>query len=254
MNGMKSVLGHHWTTHSLIVLVLFFGLGGILTLAGGDRVTSMTANRLIGTLVAAVGAATLIIAGFICSSGLSSLTDGADGAAIHPTNALSHASQNAIHDRRRPDVILATAALAGPPFVTDDPEPVELHHWEIYLATQQYHNADGWSGTSPHLEINYGVLPDVQLHIIAPGRLQQGPRPTGPFWLRRHGARGQIPLPPRNGSPAADRHLSARRTAFRQSQRRLGQWQGPGVCPNLAPEKTGRLDDLRRRRLLVQSR
>jgi hypothetical protein len=52
--------------------------------------------------------------------------------------------------------------------VTDDPEPVDLHHWEVYLATQQNHNADGWSGTAPHLEINYGVIPDVQLHLIAP--------------------------------------------------------------------------------------
>ncbi len=63
---------------------------------------------------------------------------------------------------------LATSAHAGPPFVTDDPEPVELHHWEIYLATQQYHSADGWSGTAPHFEINYGVIPDVQLHVLAP--------------------------------------------------------------------------------------
>lgn len=58
--------------------------------------------------------------------------------------------------------------LGGPPFVTDDPEPVELHHWEIYLASQQYHSADGWSGTAPHLEMNYGVLPEMQLHLIAP--------------------------------------------------------------------------------------
>ena len=63
---------------------------------------------------------------------------------------------------------LAAAAHAGPPFVTDDPEPVDYKHWEIYLSTQQYHNADGWSGTAPHLEINYGVVPDVQLHVIAP--------------------------------------------------------------------------------------
>ena len=65
---------------------------------------------------------------------------------------------------------LAMAAIAhsGPPFVTDDPEPVDFKHWEVYLATQQNHNADGWSGTAPHLEINYGLVPDVQLHLIAP--------------------------------------------------------------------------------------
>ncbi|MEP6667838.1 MAG: hypothetical protein ABJF10_01715 [Chthoniobacter sp.] len=70
---------------------------------------------------------------------------------------------------------LAGAAHAGPPFLTDDPEPVELHHWEFYLATQQIHNADGWSGTAPHIEINYGVLPDVQLHVIAPFGYNKAP-------------------------------------------------------------------------------
>jgi hypothetical protein len=63
---------------------------------------------------------------------------------------------------------LAGAAYAGPPYITDDPEPVDLHHWEVYLATQQFHSADGWSGTAPHLEVNYGVVPDMQLHVIAP--------------------------------------------------------------------------------------
>ena len=27
---------------------------------------------------------------------------------------------------------------------------------------------DGWAGTSPHVEVNYGAFPDVQLHVIAP--------------------------------------------------------------------------------------
>ena len=63
---------------------------------------------------------------------------------------------------------LAAVAHAGPPFVTDDPEPVDFKHWEIYLATLQTHNADGWSGTAPHIEINYGIVPDVQLHLVAP--------------------------------------------------------------------------------------
>jgi hypothetical protein len=57
---------------------------------------------------------------------------------------------------------------AGPPFVTDDPEPVEYHHWEVYLASQTDHTPDGIAGTLPHLEVNYGVIPDVQLHLIVP--------------------------------------------------------------------------------------
>lgn len=57
---------------------------------------------------------------------------------------------------------------AGPPFATDDPEPVELHHWEFYLATQQSRSDGDWSGPAPILELNYGALPDLQLHLVAP--------------------------------------------------------------------------------------
>jgi hypothetical protein len=58
--------------------------------------------------------------------------------------------------------------LAGPPFRTDDPEPVEYEHWEFYLASQYANDKDGVSSTAPHLEVNYGVLPNVQLHLIVP--------------------------------------------------------------------------------------
>ena len=58
--------------------------------------------------------------------------------------------------------------LAGPPFITDDPEPVEYQHWEWYLASQSFKTPDGWSGTAPHLEVNYGAISNVQLHLIAP--------------------------------------------------------------------------------------
>ena len=66
--------------------------------------------------------------------------------------------------------LLTAAALtrAGPPFVTDDPEPVEFRHWEVYLGSQYEHRNDGASGTLPHVEVNYGVIPDLQLHLIAP--------------------------------------------------------------------------------------
>ncbi|MDD5628127.1 MAG: hypothetical protein PHU21_03615 [Elusimicrobia bacterium] len=65
--------------------------------------------------------------------------------------------------------LLVPARLrAGPPYVTDDPEPVAYKHWEIYLASQLFHDDAGWSGTLPHAEVNYGAAPDLQLHIIAP--------------------------------------------------------------------------------------
>jgi hypothetical protein len=62
----------------------------------------------------------------------------------------------------------AFTVIAGPPFVTDDPEPVDYQHWEFYIASIHTETADGWSGTAPHIEINYGVVTNVQLHLIAP--------------------------------------------------------------------------------------
>ena len=62
----------------------------------------------------------------------------------------------------------AAAAFAGPPFVTDDPEPVKLHHWEFYIASQYQKGSAGTIGTAPHIEINYGGFPETQLHLIVP--------------------------------------------------------------------------------------
>ncbi len=63
--------------------------------------------------------------------------------------------------------ILAAFLLAGPPFFTDDPEPVDFRHWEFYLASAQIKNGHDDSGTAPHFEINYGIAPNAMLHIIA---------------------------------------------------------------------------------------
>ena len=68
-------------------------------------------------------------------------------------------------------IVLASApraALAGPPFKTDDPETVEYKHWEIYLATQYIKDRDQVSATLPHVEVNYGLVPNLQVHLIAP--------------------------------------------------------------------------------------
>lgn len=78
-------------------------------------------------------------------------------------------------ERRKINLLLALfigsalAALAGPPFATDDPEPVDYQHWEFYVASQHAETAGGdWSGTAPHIEINYGAVSNLQLHLIAP--------------------------------------------------------------------------------------
>lgn len=57
---------------------------------------------------------------------------------------------------------------AGPPFNTDDPEPVPFKHWEYYISSIDRFQPKAWSGTLPHFEVNYGIIPDVQLHILMP--------------------------------------------------------------------------------------
>ena len=58
--------------------------------------------------------------------------------------------------------------FAGPPFLTDDPEPVEYRHWEVYLAATFERTRSERTGSFPQVEVNYGLLPDLQVHLIAP--------------------------------------------------------------------------------------
>lgn len=58
--------------------------------------------------------------------------------------------------------------LAGPPFVTDDPEPVDYGHWEVYGFSTGTHVEDDTSGTLAGVEVNYGAAPELQLHMIVP--------------------------------------------------------------------------------------
>lgn len=58
-----------------------------------------------------------------------------------------------------------TTALAGPPYVTDDPEPTDPGKWEIYgFATRTgfQHGAEGDGG----FDINYGGAKNLQLSAV----------------------------------------------------------------------------------------
>ncbi|MDR3653946.1 MAG: hypothetical protein P4L34_13370 [Paludibacter sp.] len=57
---------------------------------------------------------------------------------------------------------------AGPPFNTDDPQPVDFRHWEYYIASINTFRPNESLGTSPHVEVNYGLVPNVQVHLILP--------------------------------------------------------------------------------------
>jgi hypothetical protein len=56
----------------------------------------------------------------------------------------------------------------GPPYQTDDPVPVDLHHYEFYV----FGSADGtpveMDSLGPAFEFNWGAVPRVQLHAILP--------------------------------------------------------------------------------------
>ena len=67
-------------------------------------------------------------------------------------------------------------AIAGPPFVTDDPEPVAFGHYEFYtLSTGSAVRGDA-SGLGPAWEFNYGLVANGQVHIIVPLAFD---KPTG---------------------------------------------------------------------------
>jgi hypothetical protein len=74
------------------------------------------------------------------------------------------------------------AAIAGPPFLTDDPEPVDLHHAEINLIAQQTRVAGGRGG-SVSGELNLGCAAETQCHVAVPiafDRPAGGASRTGP--------------------------------------------------------------------------
>jgi subtilisin family serine protease len=62
----------------------------------------------------------------------------------------------------------STPANAGPPFRTDDPEPVEFGHYEFYTFYSGTHVNGDTSGVRPGFELNYGLIPNGQFHIVAP--------------------------------------------------------------------------------------
>ncbi|MBW5435323.1 hypothetical protein FXB41_11200 [Bradyrhizobium canariense] len=69
-------------------------------------------------------------------------------------------------------VLLARPAVAGPPFVSDDPEPTEYHHFEIYTFNNGTNTRDGIDGGAG-IDFNYGAAPDLQLTATLPAGFSQ---------------------------------------------------------------------------------
>jgi hypothetical protein len=63
--------------------------------------------------------------------------------------------------------LLTRPAVAGPPYISDDPEPTDYQHFEIYtynLGTAARNGSNGQSG----IDFNYGAAPDLQLTATLP--------------------------------------------------------------------------------------
>jgi hypothetical protein len=62
---------------------------------------------------------------------------------------------------------LASPAMAGPPYVTDDPEPTDTGHWEVYGFASGV-GLKGDTAAQSGFDINYGAAKDLQLTLVAP--------------------------------------------------------------------------------------
>lgn len=62
----------------------------------------------------------------------------------------------------------ASAAIAGPPFLTDDPDPTETGHWEIYAPYLESEGRGGDLEGAAGAELNYGAAKDLQLTVGLP--------------------------------------------------------------------------------------
>jgi len=79
-------------------------------------------------------------------------------------------------------VSASPTALAGPPFQTDDPEPIDFRHYEFYTFAASDGTPAETDTVGPAVEFNWGPLPNVHLHIIVPASAvlpANGPRTFG---------------------------------------------------------------------------
>lgn len=62
---------------------------------------------------------------------------------------------------------IATPAAAGPPYITDDPQPTDAGHWEIYNFVGGSHVTGDTAGEGG-IDLNYGAAKDLQLTLVVP--------------------------------------------------------------------------------------
>ncbi len=115
-------------------------------------------------------------------------------------------------------LMLAASKLGaqGPPYQTDDPVPVDLHHYEFYIFGAVDGTPAEIDSTGPAFEFNWGAIPRVQLHAILPwGGVFPSNNPvylpggTGPsaFGLTDMELGVKFAIHQRNQARPANRHL-----------------------------------------------
>ena len=109
-----------------------------------------------------------------------------------------------------PLVLLATTNLrAGPPFQTDDPEPIEFRHYEVY----RFGATDG-PRSKPILWVQRlkpigGLLPTFISYRLPLGAIRPSNNPlpsrrswSQRLWSDRHRIGGEVPIHKRNQAPS----------------------------------------------------
>ena len=138
-------------------------------------------------------------------------------------------------------VIVATAAQAGPPYVTEDPETPPLHGWEINIPFTLEHESGEKAFETPLFDINYGYRGNVQLKVefallnmrLDGGRTERGLSDicVGVKWrfLEEDGRLPQMAIYPQVTLPTGDdqRGLGEGKPSFRLplvAQKSWGPW------------------------------
>lgn len=86
---------------------------------------------------------------------------------------------------------LATPALAGPPYVTDDPVTTELGHWEVFAYASGVRTPGDTAGEAG-LDVNYGAAKDLQLNLVVPAAYDLSDGATGGLGVVQAAAKYRI--------------------------------------------------------------
>lgn len=133
-------------------------------------------------------------------------------------------------------------ALAGPPYLSDDPEPTDYGHFEIYAFGQGTTTAAGTAGETG-IDFNYGGAPNLQLTAVVPLAYDEaGHAGLGNVelaakykFLRQEDTGWDVAVFPRLFLSSASANVGDHHTAFQLpfwAEKDVGKWSlfGGGGC------------------------